>query len=235
MRKIIFSLLSIFSVHTALCADRSYIRLSPEEDRALEALYMHDKKGTLLEVLTMEHIDYYLRILPLHIKFLENERKQPSEEMNGVVTGGVIFTVLTVSCLLAFYNKIQQLMAGKLGSVWLSREMLSDLRSIKFSRAEKKKLDQISFENINSSFYGSYDKDYTSAEEKKIVYLGKRLALKNIKKDIFGASATSVFSAMMAGVCFYVFYNKYFGAMERDKRLLELLINEKERRIGNGI
>ena len=237
MKNKILGLLMIFAVNSALCSpiNQSMMRLSPEEERALDALYMHDRKGTLLEALSMEHIDYYLWILPHHIKFLENERKNPSQDRDGVICASLMFTAMAIYSVVSLYNKIQQLMAGNLGRIWLSNEMLSDLRSIRFTRAEKKKLDQINFENINGSFYGSYDKVYTPVEEKKIVYLGKRLALKNIKKDIFTAGSMSAIGAMTTSFWYYELYNRYYGALARDQRLLEFLKNEKEQRMGNEI
>lgn len=223
------------TVCSNMCGD--VIELTYEENRALDAFYLHDANGTLLEVLNPSHIDYYLRILPLHIKILENKRAQLSGSNEVLWLLLFFYTGMSVWFGWPLYNKIQQFMAGNLGRVWIPSSMLDNLRSIRFTRAEKRKLDLVSFENIDDSFYGSYDKIYTAIEKEKIIYLGKRLALKKIKKDICMASVMPACCALLEGA---FLYNLYMGVtikngnkrldkeLERDNRLLELLKHEKE-------
>jgi len=253
MRKILFGLLGFFIVGAVLCEGTRKPTLSSYDYDSLEKLYKYDSNGSLSQELDNLAIDYYLRILSQHIKILEHEIAEKRSWFGrsdvrfffAQLTFEKVFRSIYMAAVLSFsiylieksaYKEFQQMRLGKFSQATVPNFMLRMLRYIRFTRAEKQRLNN---RHVDKIYYASASylrrKSYTAREQEKIKYLARKLAPIQTIVAMFMCGAISLcFFVLLVGFLYISIPSVRNGMMrplaqclERDKRLYELLKNAK--------
>jgi len=240
MKKNIVSLMFIFLVFNGAVGEglaEPILTLTCHDRNALEALYWHDSMGLLSQKLAMLNVDYYLEVLPKHIKEIEdNLTIERSGWTSPEMFIGALY-VLFAACLAKFLivPEFHKFMAGKFSSVDMPDYMLDNLAAVDFTDAEKRTLQSIEVKKIYLG-YAKYSKrfNYSQEELEKIRLIARQLANKNAKIGLFASAMPSAMLAAFAGWLFYAAshhgenMNKRLNEqLECAKQLFELLKNEK--------
>jgi len=261
VRKIFFGLLVFFIVNTALCESAGKATLCSYDYYFLEELYKYDSNGSLSQKLDNLEIDYYLSILSQHILILEYEIAEKKswfgrsdvrsffaelrkhEPMGwfflifsavGVVGAGGFYSA---TYALPVYDGYTQLKSSQFTRVKIPNFMLRMLRSIRFTRLEKQRLDKRAVGQISyASAWQLNRKPYTKKEIEKIEYLARKLAPIQTIAIMIPSAMTSLYCMVSTGLiigCIFLFPRRRMmqslaQCLERDKRLYELLNNAKK-------
>jgi hypothetical protein len=236
-------LMVMFSVFNGAVAEglaEPLLTLTRQDRDYLAALYWHDSMGLLSKQLATLNIDYYLEVLPKHIKEIEDSLTVKRSGWTSPEMFLGIFSALAAAIFAKFtiVPDFHKFMAGKFSRVEMPDTMLNDLAFVNFTDAEKRKLQSMEVERIYLS-YAKYSNrfKYSQEELEKINLLARQLANKQCK---IGLVVFSMYPAMLASWACFAFYaaihhventNKRLNeSLERDQRLLELLKNEKTSR-----
>jgi hypothetical protein len=264
MKKKLLSLLLVgLATSSAFCSDndikKPVLQLTEYDYSRLQELYRYYSKGSLFQEIDEVFFDDYLDSLLKHIKILEQEI---AENKSWVERSDVkaffaelqcytelrlyflmyagVFAVLSGFLMSPVYKEYQQIKLDKFKNVNIPNYMIKMLSFIKFTRAEKRRLDQREVNNINySSSQRLNRKPYTKREEEKIKYLGRKLAPLQAIWHMCGDSILpACVLALAGGILYCITPSTKNGMMmslsaclERDQRLLELLKSEKVSRV----
>lgn len=232
----------IFSVFNGAVAEglaEPILTLTFHERNCLAALYWHDSMGLLSGQLATLNIDYYLEILPKHIKEIENDLtvKRSGWTSIEMFLGSYFALAAATLAKFAIMPEFHTFMAGKFRSVEMPNSMMKDLASVDFTDAEKRKLQLIDVKTIYLS-YAYYYATYSREELEKINLLARQWANKQAKVGLVIFSIWPAILAAFAGSWFYEAIhhventNKRLNeSLERDNRLLDYLKNAKQSRL----
>lgn len=242
MKKIVILMAMFLAFNSALSEGLAepLLTLTYSDRQCLEALYWHDSNGLLENQLSTINVDYYLQVLPKHIKELEESL---TVKRSGWFSEEMIFGALCALGTAAFAKlvvipELYALMNGKFKSVHMPNSMLDNLEKVNFTDAEKRKLANIEVDTLylNPIKYWTISR-YSQEESEKIILLGRRLANRQAKAGLFFSSMCSAMMACFSGLLFYQAAHhventnkRITEELERAKRLLETLIVEKTSR-----
>jgi hypothetical protein len=271
MEKTILGLLLVgLATSSAFCRDndikKPVLQLTEYDHSCLQELYRYYSKGSLFqEIQEIDEVffDDYLDSLSKHIEILEQEI---AENKSWVERSDVkaffaelqsytelrlyflmyagVFGFLGGLLMSPVYKEYQQIKLDKFKNVNIPNYMIKMLSFIKFTRAEKRYLDQREVNNINySSSRRLNRKPYTKREEEKIKYLGRKLAPLQVIWRMCGDSVMpACVLALAGGILYCITPSTKNGMMmslsaclERDQHILELLNNEKKARLEGSI
>jgi hypothetical protein len=239
MKKIVIVMSMFFAFNSALSEGLAepLLTLTYSDRQCLEALYWHDSMGFLDNQLSTINVDYYLQVLPKHIKELEESLtvKRSGWTSPEIVTGAFFALATAVFVKLAIIPELYALMNGKFKSVEMPDSMLNNLAAVSFTDVEKRKLERLSIEKIYLSPLKYWtSSQYSQEESEKIILLGRRLANRQAKAGLFFSSMCSAMMACFSGLFFYQAAHhventnkRITDELERAKRLFETLTVEK--------
>jgi hypothetical protein len=249
-KKILGLLFMIFSANSASgdeISESVVVTLTRREKDDLKAFFMYgyDKNESYLANLDTFTIDYWADLMSRHIQVLENKILQNKSGWKSMgVLKGLGWVAGSIFGGWLIYAQSQGLTTGSFGNVDISDYQMSNISSIKFSRSEKKKLDLLDEARIangytlkrNVSPYWYYRLNELSPENwSKLHYLALRLACRKAKEAMLVGLGMSAVCATAAAYQFYKvtrYAERLVERLERDKRALELLQNQKDIRLG---
>jgi len=249
MKKIILCLVLLGSInHFSLPNEtdkKTVPSLSWSEQSALNNLYQVSVMDPSFADQRNPDFDYYLTLLEKHIKIIEYKIKtkesgwESTELKMGLLIAGA--TSIGLFCFWA-YSDLHAFFTGTYTKASIPAAMLKVLPSLKFKRAERKKLDLITVKETVVRYKDVFEKysyadkinALTSSDIQKLDYLGRRIAVDNAKFGIFVAGGLSSFIGTVISCPFIynaVYYTEYLEKqLKTDKDIYADLLEEKIRR-----
>jgi hypothetical protein len=248
MKKIIFCLALLGSINPLFSqkpTPNAPPALSWSENHQLGNLYQVASQDPFFSRQKNPDFDYYLSILEKHIKILEYRIQikatwwSDTELKTLLVLAGAMSIGL---CAALIYPAIRELQTGKYKDSFIPAALLTTLPSLKFTRAEKKKLNRISlsekptivYEDIFDKWrYAHIMNSLSNEDVEKLNYLARRRAVQNSYDKIMLGTGLSLFTAIVTA-CYPVYnafhYTEYLEAqLKRAKEIYKNLSQAQER------
>jgi len=249
MRKNIFSLLVMFFAANSVIGSHvgEFVDiLTTAERKDLKIFFGNSwyKNESYLEGLDSFTRDYLIDLILRHIIVLEHKIAQNKSGWQswGVLKGAGWLAGSVVGGWVV-HGEAQRLAVGSFGKVEVPDSQMNRLSAIKFSRSERKKLDllsdamKINNNKITLVFSPNwyYKVNYLSEKDlDKLSYLMLRLASQEVQGNMLAGLGIFV---VCCGAAVYQFYKvtryaeRLVERLERDRRVLALLCDQRSRRL----
>jgi hypothetical protein len=192
-----------------------------------------------------KNLDYYLNLLEKRIEISENKihiKETAWQSTDIKIALGLTSAISASFFCFVMYPLLRQFFTGKYNRVKVPVAMLTSLATLKFSRDERKKLNEVTVDKITFIYRNLAEKNMghdiidslSLADVKKINYLTRKLAAEQAQTDIFQiAGYWLLFTGIMVSEPIYRMfsYAEYLEEqLRKDKLLYDLLCEEKTKR-----